>query len=74
MPASVAAHIKYVRARTRVDSDEFAGMILRWTWPAGHDDRFDPVAVEWLRRWGPKTIGADGVECRCPHGRCSLCN
>ena len=27
--------------------------LIRQLWPGGADDRFDPVAAEWLRRWGP---------------------
>jgi hypothetical protein len=26
-------------------------------WPGGGTDRTDPVAVEWLRRWGPGARG-----------------
>jgi hypothetical protein len=73
-PASVAAHIRYVHARTRADSDEFAGLMLRWVWPGGHDDRFDPVAVEWVRRWNPRTLVAGDAECGCTVGRCTVCN
>lgn len=73
-PRAVRAHIRYLRARSKSETDQFAGMMLRWAWPCGHDDRFDPIAVEWLRRWNPGTSGATAAECRCPAGRCTVCN
>ena len=73
-PASVAAHIRYVRARTPADADEFAGLMMRWVWPGGHEDRYDPVAVEWLRRWSPSTVATGPAECGCVAGRCTVCN
>ena len=27
--------------------------LMQRLWPGGSTDRFDPSAVEWLRRWGP---------------------
>jgi hypothetical protein len=71
---AVRAHIRYLRVRSKPDADQFAGMMLRWVWPGGHDDRFDPVAVEWLRRWTPETIGTAPAECGCTAGRCTVCN
>jgi hypothetical protein len=73
-PRFVAAHVRYVSARSRAEADQFAALMVRWAWPAGHDDRFDPIALEWVRRWAPRNVGAALAECACGDGRCTVCN
>jgi len=41
---------------------------------AGADDRTEPGAREWLRRWGPRPMAAPRAECACSAGRCGWCN
>jgi hypothetical protein len=41
---------------------------------SGRSDRFDAIAVEWLRRWHPATTLVPQPQCRCPAGRCAACN
>jgi hypothetical protein len=40
----------------------------------GRSDQFNAIAVEWLRRWRPKTILVALPPCSCPAGRCEACN
>jgi hypothetical protein len=41
---------------------------------AAGDDRFNEIAVEWLRRWRPQTTVVAMPECSCAAGRCGACN
>jgi hypothetical protein len=70
----VAAHVRDVAGRSRSESDRLASLLLRWAWPDGHRDRFDPVAAEWLARWSPVMLGRVRPGCLCPEGRCTVCN
>jgi len=51
-----------------------ADSLHRWCWPGGGEDRTEPVARGWVRRWGPNLLDEIVVDCTCAHGRCSLCN
>jgi hypothetical protein len=73
-PRFVAAHVRDLAQRSRADDDKFAGLMLRWAWPAGHDDRFDPIGIDWDRRWAPYSVAAEPLECSCAEGRCTVCN
>jgi len=48
--------------------------LLAFSWPGGPADRTAPVAREWLRRWTPRTLVADGARCACPDDRCACSN
>jgi hypothetical protein len=45
------------------------------SWPGGAD-RMEPIAAEWLRRWGPRRSPAGAVlsRCACSTGPCPVCN
>jgi hypothetical protein len=61
----------------RATTDGRAGLadsLRRWCWPGGGEDRTEPVARAWVRRWGPTLLGEVAVECTCADGHCSLCN
>ena len=73
-PRFIAAHARDLSRRTRAESASLTSLMLRWAWPGGHDDRFDPVAVEWLRRWSPDIECVTPVACSCVEGRCAVCN
>jgi hypothetical protein len=72
--ARAAAHIAAAARRTPADDDRLAAILRGWCWPGGPDDRMEPVARAWVRRWGPRRVGAIVVECTCAQGRCELCN
>lgn len=38
------------------------------------EERTEPVAREWVRRWGPGHLGAALPDCSCAAGRCVVCN
>lgn len=70
-PGFVAAHVLYVSTRSRAESDQLAGMLLRRSW---YDDRFDPAAAARLRRWRLDTMPLSRLDCSCVEGRCGVCN
>jgi hypothetical protein len=59
------SHIKAIHTR------RFAAKLLRAT---GADDRTQPAARQWLRRWAPTQDGAVIPTCSCHVGVCSICN
>lgn len=73
-PRFVAAHVRDVARQTDADTNGLTSLMLRWAWPGGHADRFDPVAVDWLRRWTPYSAATTPPECSCIEGRCTVCN
>jgi hypothetical protein len=58
-----------------IDSIDSQTALLAWQLvlrtPA---DRTDPVALEWVRRWGPSRLLETPLECSCAEGRCLVCN
>ena len=48
--------------------------IVAGCWPGGSQDRFEPGALQWLRRWHPERAGVDFPRCACGAGRCGVCN
>jgi len=43
-------------------------------WPGGIGDRTQAMALEWVRRWGPRSAGVVPPTCRCGGGHCGVCN
>lgn len=56
------------------DSRALASLIAGACWPGGSEDRTEPVALEWLRRWHPERIAVALPACSCDSGHCALCN
>jgi hypothetical protein len=71
--ALVIAHIESVSRRPAREGDRLVATMLRRCWPGG-DDRTEPGAREWLRRWRPSHGGAAVPSCTCPRGACLVCN
>jgi hypothetical protein len=74
---SVGDHIAAIAERTEPETDRLASMLRARCWPGGSAvDRSKPSATEWLRRWGPKRVIADPLDCSCARGRgrCAVCN
>lgn len=71
---SIAAFIRAIDGRSARDADRFAAMLERHSWPSGSEDRLEPGALEWVRRWGPGRLTAEPLDCSCAHGRCAVCN
>jgi hypothetical protein len=38
------------------------------------NDRHEPAAAEWVRRWRPARAAAPLPSCACAAGRCGICN
>jgi hypothetical protein len=72
--AAAEAQIAAAGRRTSADRDRLAKMLRTWCWPGGPEDRTEPAARAWVRRWGPSRLGAIDLECTCAEGRCTLCN
>lgn len=74
MDEPIRRHIENVAARRESETDRLVGRIVHASWPAGLDDRMQPAALNWLRRWYPARIGAAIPACSCTAGRCAICN
>jgi hypothetical protein len=60
--------------RTSDDHDRLAGILRLNCWPDGGDDRLDPAALAWVRRWGRVARHTVALECTCRQGNCAVCN
>jgi hypothetical protein len=72
--AEVLAHIESICSRADSDADRLATAMARRCWPGGTGDRTEAVALEWVRRWGPRRADLIPPPCRCAAGRCRVCN
>jgi hypothetical protein len=70
----ISAHIQSISAQAEPDRARLVSEMLRLSWPGGCGDRSEPVALEWVRRWGPHRIGPLAPACSCETGRCRVCN
>lgn len=72
--ASVArAHIAALTFGWGMGQDRLALALSRGCWP-GADDRTEPTARGWVRRWGPGVQELRAPGCECSAGRCLICN
>ncbi len=71
---AIAAHVKSVSTRAKTDTDRLISAMLRSCWPGGTGDRTESGALDWVRRWGPRGVGALPPVCDCHAGRCRVCN
>ena len=51
-----------------------ASLLVGACWPGGPEDRTEPLALDWLRRWHPERVGVELPACSCATGRCVLCS
>jgi len=72
--AGIAAHIESVSSRAAQDTNRLVSTWLGRCWPGGVGDRTESVALEWVRRWGPRRAGPIASGCQCAGGRCGVCN
>ncbi len=72
--AAIAALIESVSLRADRETDRLVAEMLGRSWPAGTGDSSETAALEWVRRWGPRTAGLIPPICTCAHGHCPLCN
>ena len=70
----IASLLADIDSRDHLATTELAASMLSRTWPGGHGDRSEPVALEWVRRWGPSRLTEAPYECSCDEGRCAVCN
>jgi hypothetical protein len=73
-PALVAAHVLSVAEQGPHATARLGQVLLDRCWPGGIDDRLDPVAIEWVRRWRRTTLAAAQIDCSCAEGHCGICN
>ncbi len=71
---TLRAHIKALTACSADDTVRLTSSIVRGCWPGGGQDRTQPAALSWVRRWRPERLGATLVACSCADGRCVVCN
>jgi len=72
--SEIGAHIQSISKQAEPDRARLISAMLRYSWPGGSRDRSEPVALEWVRRWGPRRIGTLPPACSCMAGRCPVCN
>ena len=60
-------------ARTPTETLALSARLRESCWPGG-EDRTEPAAREWVRRWRPGGLPPIGLMCSCPGGRCAVCN
>jgi hypothetical protein len=70
----IAMYVESVSTRAQTDTDRLISAMLRSCWPGGTSDRTESGALEWVRRWGPRAVGAMPPVCSCADGRCPVCN
>jgi hypothetical protein len=70
----IRQHIELAAGRDELRTRELCARLARGCWPGGADDRVEPGALEWVRRWRPATGAAVLPVCACSRGRCPLCN
>ena len=70
----IVAHIESVSSRAEPDTQQLVSTMLRSCWPGGMGDRTEAVALDWVRRWGPRRAGPILPVCQCAAGRCGVCN
>ena len=70
--ALVAALVDTAVTAGEADRSALLSLATR-CWPAGSDRR-QPVAAEWVRRWGANRVVVRSPQCGCDAGRCAWCN
>lgn len=69
----LTAHIEAVATRREFETRQLVSALVGRCWP-GRSDRNEPVAREWVRRWGPRGPVPKLLACACASGHCQLCN
>ena len=70
-PETLAALVASA-TRSPGDRHRLDGLLGR-LWPGGQD-RLEPAATRWVRRWGPQRATVAPAACECALGRCPVCN
>jgi hypothetical protein len=70
----IREHIEAAAARPERETRLLTARIASFCWPGGSDDRSEPGALAWVRRWRPATAGAALPVCSCALGNCAVCN
>ena len=70
----IATTIRAIASHTETDRNRLAAAMARSCWPGGAGDRSEPVALEWVRRGGPRVTVPLAPACSCAAGRCGVCN
>lgn len=71
---SIRHHISAIATRSVPDNLRLTHQLHVGCWPGGGADHVEPAALEWLRRWAPKTDAEPALVCGCAAGRCGICN
>jgi hypothetical protein len=68
------AHIESISSRTQRDVQALTRRLNGRAWPGGPNDRSEPGALAWLRRWRARGPAPSLPLCGCANGRCQVCN
>lgn len=71
---SVPDLVAEIEGRTAREAEALSSSLHARCWPQS-SDRVVPLAVEWVRRWGPaRSFATTDLDCTCVAGRCAVCN
>jgi hypothetical protein len=70
---TVAQIVAEIEGRSALESSALVSRLSARCWPEA-SERSVPVALEWVRRWGPNRQTASPADCSCALGRCAYCN
>ena len=70
----IREHIESAAARAPGETRRLTAEIVSSCWPGGAEDRTEPAARVWVRRWRPSTWAARLPSCSCARGHCVVCN
>lgn len=71
---ALRAHIESIAREPAERRGALATQVLDRAWPAGHHDRCEPVAADWVRLWGARGPTPLPLACSCAAGGCAICN
>jgi hypothetical protein len=75
MPADpIHDHIEAAGSRPDGETRRLTSRIVARCWPGGAEDRVEPVALAWVRRWRPAKAAVAVPACSCTAGHCPVCN
>jgi hypothetical protein len=72
---SIHERITALDARTESETLRLLSGVRLASWPGGGEDRSEPGALDWIRRWRPERVGGATLPvCSCAQGACAVCN
>jgi hypothetical protein len=74
MEDAIRHHIQQAGRRPAGETRRLTNRIVSSCWPGGAEDRTEPAALAWIRRWRPTSGGMVLPTCSCATGHCAHLN